>query len=87
MKPECRRVLSEISTYLDGDLDEAACETIEQHCATCASCAAVVADLKQTAGLCRRVGATPLPQVVLERARASVRRLLEESADVDDLGG
>jgi anti-sigma factor RsiW len=84
MKPECRRVLSEISTYLDGDLDEAACETIEQHCATCASCAAVVADLKQTAGLCRRVGTTPLPRVVLERARASVRRLLDESADVDD---
>ena len=84
MKPECRTVLSDISTYLDGDLDEAACETIEQHCATCASCAAVVDDLKKTAGLCRRVGATPLPPAVLERARASVRRLLQESKDVDD---
>jgi anti-sigma factor RsiW len=84
MKPECRRVLAEISTYLDGDLDEAACEAIERHSATCVSCAVVIAGLKQTAGLCRRVGATPLPPAVLERARASVRRLLEESADVDD---
>ena len=84
MKPECRKVLSEVSTYLDGDLDDAACETIEQHCATCAGCAAVVADLKQTIGLCRQVGTTPLPPAVLERARRSVRRLLEKSPDVDD---
>ena len=82
MKPDCRTVLSDISAYLDGELGDAACETIEQHCATCASCAAVVADLKQTAGLCRRVGATPLPPAVLERARASVRRLLEDATDV-----
>jgi anti-sigma factor RsiW len=84
MKPECRRVLAKISTYLDGELDESACDSIERHCATCTSCAAVVAGLKQTAGLCRRVAATPLPTAVLERARANVRRLLEESADGDD---
>jgi anti-sigma factor RsiW len=84
MTPDCRRVLSEISTYLDGDLDQAACDTIEQHCATCASCAAVVADLKQAAGLCRRAGAIPLPTGVLERARASVRRLLDDAANGDD---
>ncbi len=81
MRLECRKVLSELSAYLDGELGETACEAIEQHCATCASCAAVVADLKQTTGLCRRVGITPLPPAVLERARASVRRLLKESAD------
>jgi anti-sigma factor RsiW len=81
MTPECRRVLADISAYLDGDLDKGACESIEQHCATCAGCAKVVAGLKQTAGLCRQVAATPLPPAVLERARASLRRLLEESAD------
>lgn len=85
MKPECRAILAEISAYLDGDLNEAACETIERHCATCPSCAAVVEGLKQTAGLCRQLGATPLPPVVLERARESVRRLLEEEpADADE---
>ena len=84
MKPECRRVLAEISTYLDGDLDQRDCESIEHHCATCADCAAIVAGLKETAGLCRRVAATPLPPGVLERARANVRRLLAELADRED---
>jgi anti-sigma factor RsiW len=84
VRPECRDVLTQISAYLDGDLDKAACETIEQHCVRCPSCAAVVEGLKQTAGLCRRVGATPLPPAVVERARDSVRRLLEKRADADE---
>ena len=80
MKLECRQILKQISAYLDGELEAAACATIEEHCADCASCAAMVTDLKQTAGLCRQVGTTPLPPLVLERARASVRRLLENPA-------
>jgi anti-sigma factor RsiW len=83
MTPECRAILAEISAYLDGELDHAACETVERHCAACVSCAGVVHGLKQTAGLCRQLGATPLPPAVLERARASVRRLLEERTDAD----
>jgi anti-sigma factor RsiW len=81
MKPECRRLLAEISSYLDGDLDRAACETIERHCTTCQDCAAVVGGLKQTAGLCRQLGSAPLPPAVLERARDSIRRLLEARRD------
>jgi anti-sigma factor RsiW len=83
MKPECRKIFSEISAYLDGDLDEAACETIEQHCKTCASCTDFVEGLKQTAGLCRQLSVTPLPPAVLDRARASVRRLLEDRTPKD----
>jgi anti-sigma factor RsiW len=82
MTHECRDVLREISTYLDGDLDTASCETIERHCATCADCAALVSGLRQTAGLCRQVGSAPLPAAVLEKARASVRRLLESADDM-----
>jgi anti-sigma factor RsiW len=84
LKSECRRVLAEISAYLDGDLDDAACAAIEIHCATCANCAEVVESLKQTAGVCRKLGATPLPSAVLDRARESVRRLLEERTVEDD---
>jgi anti-sigma factor RsiW len=78
MTPECHDLLKEISAYLDGDLDTAACETIERHCTTCPACAELVGGLKQTAGLCRQVGAAPLPPAVLDKARASIRRLLEE---------
>ena len=78
MKPACRQILSEISAYLDGDMETAACERIERHCSTCVSCAEFVEGLKKNAGLCRQLGTTPLPPAVLNRARASVRRLLED---------
>ena len=84
MKPECRQIFREISAYLDGELEAATCAAIERHCTDCARCAAVVADLKQTAGLCRQVGTTPLPMPILERARASVRRLLENTTADDE---
>jgi anti-sigma factor RsiW len=78
MTSECRETLLGISAYLDGELEAAACAAIEHHCAACPACASVVEDLKKTAGLCRRLGAAPLPSPILERARASVRRLLED---------
>ena len=84
MKSECRHILTQISAYLDGELEAAECATIEGHCAECASCGALVAGLKQTTGLCRQLGTTPLPPPVLARARASVRRLLENST-IDDV--
>jgi anti-sigma factor RsiW len=84
MTPECRQVLSDISAYLDGELEAAACAAIERHCATCATCADIVADVKETGGLCRQIGAAPLPSPILERARASVRRLLDNDTAGDD---
>jgi anti-sigma factor RsiW len=78
MSRECRDVLAGISAYLDGDLEAAACETIERHCRHCARCAAFVTGLRETVGLCRRAGSVPLPESVRRRARESVRRLLEE---------
>jgi anti-sigma factor RsiW len=84
MNAECRRILAQISAYLDAELDATACRAIEEHCVTCPSCAEVVRGLRETAGLCRRLGAAPLPPAVLERARASVRRLLEEPPAPED---
>lgn len=78
MNRECRDILAGISAYLDGDLEATACEAIEQHCQNCASCAALVAGLRETVGLCRQAGTVPLPESVRRRARESVRRLLAE---------
>jgi anti-sigma factor RsiW len=74
---ECHDVLVRISAYLDGELDAPACDAIEQHCQHCPSCAALVAGLRNTIGLCRSAGSVPLPESVRQRARESVRRLLE----------
>jgi anti-sigma factor RsiW len=78
MKATCREMLASISAYLDGDLDATACDAIERHCLECAQCAAVVSGLRETVGLCRQAASAPLPESVRERARDSVRRLLDE---------
>jgi anti-sigma factor RsiW len=80
---ECRRVLASVSAYLDGDLDAPACDSIEAHCGSCPGCADVIAGLRKTVGLCRQAGTTPIPEAVRQRARASVRRLLDSDALAD----
>jgi anti-sigma factor RsiW len=80
MTDECRRILTVVSSYLDGDLDAAACAEVEAHCRHCAACAEAIAGLRETVGLCRQAGSMPVPDAVLERARARVRRLLDAQA-------
>jgi anti-sigma factor RsiW len=75
---QCHEILATISAYLDGDLEATACDAIERHCHTCERCAALVKGLRETVGLCRQAASTPLPESVRQRARESVRRLLEQ---------
>lgn len=77
MTAECRQVLASVSAYLEGDLDATACDSIEAHSRACAGCADVIAGLRETVGLCRQAGSTPVPEAVRQRARARVRRLLD----------
>ena len=73
----CEDILTNISGYLEGELDTTTCDRIEQHCQRCSSCAALVSGLRETIGLCRQVGTVPLPDTVRQRARESVRQLLD----------
>jgi anti-sigma factor RsiW len=76
----CKEVLTNISAYLDGELDTTACDAIERHCRECPDCATLVNGLRQTVGLCRQAGRTPLPDAVRQRALESVRQLLERES-------
>jgi anti-sigma factor RsiW len=80
---DCKAILSNISAYLDGELDRTECDAIEVHCQRCPSCAAVVKGLRETVGLCREAGAVPLPDAVRQRAQDSVRRLLDRELEKD----
>ena len=55
----CRDILANISGYLDGELDRAACDAIERHAQGCPRCAALVDGLRETVGLCRQAGRVP----------------------------
>jgi anti-sigma factor RsiW len=76
LHPECAAILSEISAYLDGELEATRCAAIDEHCATCPSCAAVVQGLRRTIGLCQGAAATPIPDAVRARAQESIKQLL-----------
>jgi anti-sigma factor RsiW len=73
---DCKATLTNISAYLDGELERTACDAIEQHCERCPSCAALVKGLRDTIGLCRQAAFVALPDAVRQRARARVRQLL-----------
>jgi hypothetical protein len=77
LSADCRRVLTSVSSYLDGDLEAGVCESIEAHCRDCVGCAEVIAGLRETAGLCRRAGSMPVPEPIRRRALARVQRLLD----------
>jgi anti-sigma factor RsiW len=74
---DCAVVLENISAFLDGELSATDCAAIEAHCASCERCAPVVEGLRRTVGLCRSASVT-LPDAVRQRARDSIRRLLDK---------
>lgn len=74
---DCQTILANISAYLDGELETTACDAIEQHCQGCSSCSDLVNGLRETVGLCREAASAPLPEAVRQRARDSVRQLLD----------
>lgn len=76
----CEGLLAQISAYLDGDLNAATCESIEQHAQTCPACAQVIADFRATTGICRKAADAPLPDAVRAKAQARVRELLRTGA-------
>jgi anti-sigma factor RsiW len=80
---ECKTILANISACLDGDLDRTGCDAIERHSRHCPGCAALVSGLRETVGLCRQAASVPLPETVRQRARDSVRRLLDRNEAKD----
>lgn len=47
----CKKYLSLLSDYVDGDLNEEMCEHLEEHMAGCEDCTIVVNTLKRTVDL------------------------------------
>lgn len=78
----CRDILVHIEAYLDGELPEADCLTVESHCQACATCSALVEGLRTTVGLCRQVSTIPLPDDVRRRALEGVRALMARRTEI-----
>jgi anti-sigma factor RsiW len=63
----CRNLLSQLSDYIDGELEETLCAEIEQHMADCPDCRAVVNTLEKTIELYRTTERAEVPIDVQSR--------------------
>ena len=63
----CRNLLSQLSDYIDGELEETLCAEIEQHMADCPDCQAVVNTLEKTVELYHTAGRAEVPPDVRSR--------------------
>ncbi len=71
--PDCRQMLSRLSDYVDGELDEALCRELELHMAGCENCRIVVDTLRMTVDLVHTAPAPDLPEEVRTRLYVSLR--------------
>lgn len=63
----CQSLLSQLSDYIDGDLEEALCAELERHLASCENCRIVVNTLAKTITLYHHLPDPDLPAETQDR--------------------
>jgi len=72
----CRKLLEQVSRYLDGDLTPAERRAVAKHLENCPCCQQMADSLKHTVEACHKAGVTRLPADVRSRAKARITTLL-----------
>ena len=72
----CRKLLMELSRYLDGDVLPARRRAIEQHISSCRCCGTMAVRLRRTVAVCRAEATRRPPRRVLSSAKARIDKLL-----------
>jgi anti-sigma factor RsiW len=76
----CRKLLLELSRYLDGELTPARRRTVERHVAACECCGTMAVRLRRTVAACRAAGGRRPPRDVIARAAGRIRALIARGA-------
>lgn len=63
----CQSLLSQLSVYIDGELEKALCDEIDRHLATCENCRVVVNTLEKTVTLYHQLPAPDMPAETQDR--------------------
>ena len=63
----CDDLISNISDYIDGELDAETCDELEKHLAGCKNCRLMVDNIKMTVKLCRDGVCEDLPPALQEK--------------------
>ena len=73
----CREVIRELSSYLDGDLGTEAVADLERHVKYCDDCRVVVDTVRLTVDIYCKAEPVPMPEDVRTRLHEALRKKLE----------
>lgn len=68
----CHKLFAQLSEYIDQELDEVTCQSIEKHMQQCPPCQACLSTLKRTVKLCRQMDSAVVPQELSRRLQAII---------------
>lgn len=74
---QCHKLFAQLSEYIDNELDEVTCQTIEKHMQQCPPCQACLSTLKRTVKLCKRMDHAKVPQALQRRLHEIMAQGLE----------
>jgi RNA polymerase sigma-70 factor (ECF subfamily) len=69
---KCKKLFSQLSEYLDRELDEQTCSEIDAHLDGCLPCRACMETLKKTVNICQNLDEEDVPPDFSERLRALI---------------
>lgn len=78
MGKNCEKFLSELSAYVDGEIDSELCSEIEAHIGNCENCRIMVDTLKKTVKLCRDGKCEELPEKLDKKLNNLLRQKWEK---------
>ncbi len=78
MHEGCMKHAEHISEFLDGELDEAACDELRSHLQECPECRKCFESLKKTVEMLRRLPRETVPSDIKIRLRTSLRECIAQ---------
>jgi RNA polymerase sigma-70 factor (ECF subfamily) len=76
--PTCPDVLTLFSRHLEGEIDSAACATMEAHLGQCHHCRHACESLKRTLAVCRQLPTPEVPASLAASLKAAIQIFLEQ---------
>lgn len=80
MDADCKALFERVSEYLDGELEPAVCQKIEEHIKDCPQCEDCFEALRKTVGVCRDLPHEDVSEDIRLRLRNALKKLLEDQA-------
>lgn len=75
----CKKLISELSNFLDNEIDPALRQELEEHMGRCPDCRLILDTTRKTIQIYRGCEPYPLPQSLHDRLQQAVRKHYEKS--------